>query len=221
MKEKVLISWSSGKDSALALYEILQERQYRVVALLTTVTEGYDRVSMHGVRRSLLEKQSQSLGFPLEKVFISPQANNQEYQDKMGATMRKYQRLGVTGVVFGDLFLEDVRQYREENLAQVGMRALEPLWGHDTRELAQRVIDLGFKAVTTCVDSQALDQRFAGKTLDKQFLDELPDRVDPCGENGEFHTFVYDGPIFKEAIDVQPGEVVFREDRFYYCDLID
>jgi uncharacterized protein (TIGR00290 family) len=101
------------------------------------------------------------------------------------------------------------------------MRALEPLWGHDTRELAQRVIDLGFKAVTTCVDSQALDQRFAGKTLDKQFLDELPDRVDPCGENGEFHTFVYDGPIFKEAIDVQPGEVVFREDRFYYCDLID
>jgi uncharacterized protein (TIGR00290 family) len=221
MKGKVLISWSSGKDSALALYEILKDRQYQVVGLLTTVTEGYDRVSMHGVRRSLLEKQSQSLGLPLEQVLISPQASNQEYQDKMGAAMRKYQRLGVTGVVFGDLFLADVRQYREENLAQVGMRALEPLWGRDTRELAQRVIDLGFKAITTCVDSQALDQSFAGKPLDKQFLDELPDGVDPCGEYGEFHTFVYDGPNFNEAIDVQLGEVIFREDRFYYCDLIE
>ncbi|MHC4365435.1 MAG: Dph6-related ATP pyrophosphatase [Planctomycetota bacterium] len=219
MKEKVLVCWSGGKDSALALWEIARDERYEIAALLTTVTEDYDRISMHGVRRILLERQAQSLGYPLEKVFISKGACDEEYESKMQMVLEKYMRAGVSSVVFGDIFLEDVRKYREEKLSKIGMKAIFPMWQSDTTELAHRFIESGFKAVITCVDSNVLDRKFVGRAFDEQFLSELPSTVDPCGENGEFHSFVYDGPIFRERVSHTIGEVVLRENRFYYCDL--
>lgn len=218
--EKVLVSWSGGKDSALALSEILESRQYQVAALLTTVTEGYDRISMHGVRRTMLERQARSLGFPLEKVWIPKEASNQEYEANMARVLDRYAQEGVSSVVFGDIFLEDLRKYREKNLAQMGMKGVFPLWKRDTRELARSLLFLGFKAVTTCVDSQALDRRFVGRVIDERFLSELPETVDPCGENGEYHSFVFEAPILRGRVSYAMGEVVLRENRFWYCDLI-
>jgi uncharacterized protein (TIGR00290 family) len=221
MKKPVLVSWSGGKDSAMALYELLEGEEYDVVALLTTVTQGYDRISMHGVRRTLLEAQASALGLPLEVVYISQEASNEEYEEKMQSLLEKHKSSGVSAVVFGDLFLLDVRAYREDNLARVGMGAIFPLWKRDTRNLAKTFVNLGFKAVTACVDTQLLGKDFAGRQLDEQFFKDLPEQVDPCGENGEYHTFVYDGPIFRQAVEFTPGELVLREERFYYCDLID
>jgi uncharacterized protein (TIGR00290 family) len=218
--EKVLISWSSGKDSALTLHEILQSSQYQVAALLTTVTEDYQRVSMHGVRVGLLDQQARALGIPLEKVFISGQATNAEYEAAMGKLLRKYQGLGIAKVVFGDIFLEDVRQYRVHNLAKIGMQAVFPLWRRDTRQLADELLQQGFRAMVTCVDGQALDCNFAGRLIDEAFFADLPPGIDPCGENGEFHSFVFDGPIFYQPVDFVPGETVLRDERFYFHDLI-
>jgi uncharacterized protein (TIGR00290 family) len=218
--EKVLLTWSGGKDSAMALHELQSSGAYEVLALLTTVTEQYDRVSMHGVRTVLLERQADSLGLPLEKVYIGANASNAEYEARMRDKLAYYDSRGVSSVAFGDLFLEDVRQYREENLSRVGMKGLFPLWGRDTRELAHSFIDLGFKAVITCVDSNLLDGAFVGRDFDGEFLAELPSAVDPCGENGEFHSFVYDGPLFRRRILHERGEIVLRDSRFYYCDLI-
>jgi len=220
MSEKVLFSWSGGKDSALALYEICKTRKYEIVALLTTLTEDYDRVSMQGVRRALLEKQTESLGYTLEKIFISKNCSNEEYEFKIREVLEKYLTLGVSHVVFGDIFLEDVRRYRDENLDNLGMKGIYPLWKLDTTNLAHRFIDLGFKAVVTCVDSKKLNRKFVGKLFDEQFLSELPPNVDPLGENGEFHSFVYEGPIFRERIAYTTGEVVLRDNRFYFCDLV-
>lgn len=220
MKEKVILSWSGGKDSTLALHELQKKENYEIVALLTTVTDDYDRISMHGVRRILLERQAESLGFPLEKVFISRRHSNEEYKSKMQDVLTKYLVSGVSSIAFGDIFLEDVRKYREDNLAKIKMKGIFPLWGRDTTELALAFIDLGFKAVITCIDSNALDKRFVGRAFDEQFLSELPDIADPCGENGEFHSFVYEGPIFQERILFTMGNVVLRDDRFYFCDLI-
>ena len=220
MKVKVILAWSGGKDSALALYELQKTENYEVAALLTTITRDYDRTSMHGLRRILLERQAQSLGFALEKVFISKNTTNEEYESKMREALVKYLTAGVSSVVFGDIFLEDVRKYREDNLSKIGMKAIFPVWKSDTTELAHTFIDSGFKAVVTCVDSNVLDKVFVGRVFDEQFLSELPATVDPCGENGEFHSFVYDGPIFGERILHTIGEVVLRENRFYYCDLI-
>jgi len=219
MKEKVILSWSGGKDSALALYELEKTESYEIAALLTTVTQGYDRISMHGVQRILLERQAECLGFPLEKVFISKDSSNEDYESKMREVLEKYVNDGVSCVVFGDIFLEDVRKYREDNLSKMGMKGIFPIWRRDTRELAHTFIDLGFTAVITCVDSDVLDKTFIGKAFDESFLSKLPSTVDPCGENGEFHSFVYDGPIFREPILHAKGEVVLRENRFYYCDL--
>jgi uncharacterized protein (TIGR00290 family) len=220
MSEKVLFSWSGGKDSAMALYEIQRAKDYEVAALLTTVTEDYDRVSMHGLRRLLLESQAESLGYPLEKIFISKNASNKEYESKMEEVLLKYKSAGVNSVVFGDIFLEDLRKYREDNLAKIGMKGIFPIWKRDSKELAQTFIDLGFKAVLICVDSKVLDRRFVGRAFDEQFLSELPPNIDSCGENGEFHSFVYDGPIFREKVSHEFGEVILRDNRFYYCDLI-
>lgn len=217
--EKVLFSWSSGKDSALALYEIQKSRDYEVAALLTTITGDYDRVSMHGVRRVLLEQQARVLGLSLEKIEITKNAGNDEYEAKMRQVLVRYQSLGVTSVIFGDIFLADIRKYREENLAKIGMKAVFPLWGKDTRELAQSMISNGFQAVTTCVDTQVLGKEFAGRHIDAHFLESLPEGIDPCGENGEYHSFVYDGPIFQSPIRIHLGEKVLRDDRFYYCDV--
>ena len=220
MAEKALFSWSGGKDSAIALYEIQKSSNYEILALLTTITEDYDRVSMHGLRRILLEQQAKSLGISLEKVFISKDASNEEYESKMKESLLKYKNAGVHSVVFGDIFLQDIRKYREVYLAKIGMKGVFPIWRRNTTELAHTFIDLRFKAITICVDSNVLDKRFVARDFDKQFLSELPPIVDPCGENGEFHSFVYDGPIFRENILFKKGEIVLRDNRFYYCDLI-
>ncbi len=218
--ENILVSWSGGKDSALALYEILKNRNYKISALLTTVTEEYDRISMHGVRRILLERQAASLGFPLEKVFISKNASNEEYESNMGQVLARYKEEGITSVMFGDIFLEDLRAYREDKLTALDMRGIFPLWERDTRELANSLTALGFKAITTCIDTNTLGRQFVGRMIDDQFLSELPPTVDACGENGEYHSFVFDGPIFKGRVSYTLGEIVLRENRFCYCDLI-
>lgn len=221
MTQKVLFCWSSGKDSALALSEILSCRDiYSVVSLLTTVTEDYDRVSMHGVRNDLLEQQSASLNIPLHKVIIQKDSTNDDYEAKMRDVLHLFKKQGVIAVVFGDIFLEDLRKYREDNMAKLGMNALFPLWKRDTKLLAQSFIDSGFKAIISCVDTKVLDSSFAGREFDSQFLSDLPASVDPCGENGEFHTFVYDGPIFEKKITVSRGEIVLRDERFCFCDLL-
>ena len=216
MAKKVLFSWSGGKDSALALYEISRSKRCEIAGLLTTVTEDYHRISMHGVREILLEQQASAIGLPLSKVFISKNGTNEEYESKMKEVLLKFQKLGVSSVVFGDIFLEDIRKYREENLAKVGMKGVFPIWGKDN--MPQTFIDLGFKAIVTCVDAKVLDKKFVGKLFDKNFLAELPTNVDPNGENGEFHSFVFDGPIFRQKIHYRIGEVVKR-DSFYFCDL--
>ncbi|MBI4974294.1 MAG: diphthine--ammonia ligase [Candidatus Omnitrophica bacterium] len=220
MREKVLFAWSGGKDSAMALYELKTKYDYEILALLTTITEGYDRISMHGVRRILLEQQANFLGIPLERVFISKSSSNEEYESKMREALTRYMNRGVSTVVFGDIFLEDLRRYREDNLSKIGMKGMFPIWKQDTAQLARAFIDLGFKAVVTCIDSNILDKRFVGRRFDHKFLSELPPSVDPCGENGEFHTFVYDGPIFQKGISYETGEIVLRNGHFYYCDLV-
>lgn len=220
MKQKILLAWSSGKDSALTLHELQKSDEYEVSALLTTITEDYDRISMHGVRRTLLEKQAESLGLPLIKVLITKNSGNDEYEAKMRNVLNECRGNGIQHAAFGDIFLEDVRKYREDNLAKVGMKGVFPIWKRDTTELAHTFIDLGFKAVITCVDTAVLDGSFAGRILDEQFLADLPAGIDPCGENGEFHSFVYAGPIFKEDISHKLGETVLRENRWRFCDVI-
>jgi uncharacterized protein (TIGR00290 family) len=214
--EKVLFSWSGGKDSAMALHTISGDKRYDVVGLLTTVTQGYNRISMHGVREALLEQQASSIGLPLSKVFLSKNGSNEEYEAKMKEVMLKTRETGVSTVAFGDIFLYEIKKYRESNLAKVGMNGIFPLWAKCN--LPQTFIDLGFKAIVTCVDAKVLDAKFAGRLFDREFLDELPTSVDPSGENGEFHSFVFDGPIFRKKISYEVGQIVKR-DSFYYCDL--
>jgi uncharacterized protein (TIGR00290 family) len=218
-RERVVLSWSGGKDSALALSELLRTSAYEVVGLLTTVTREYDRISMHGVRRALLEAQARATGLPLTVVEISAGAPNGEYEARMGEALARFRDEGVWTVAFGDLFLEEIRHYREERLEPVGMKALFPLWGRDTGELAREFVERGFRAMLACVDSQQLDGTFAGRDFDARLLAELPPSVDPCGENGEFHTFVHAGPVLSRPIPVRTGEVVCRDERFYFCDL--
>jgi uncharacterized protein (TIGR00290 family) len=215
----VLMSWSGGKDSCLALYEIQKSEDFRVAALLTTITRDYDRISMHGVRRTLLERQAASLGLSLHQVFITKDATNQEYETKMAEAFSMYRERGIDTVVFGDLFLEEIRDYRDQFLARHNMRGLYPVWRRNTTEFIREFIRLGFKAVITCVDGRVLDSSFAGMLIDEKFLSALPPDVDPCGENGEFHTFVFAGPNFKEAVNFSLGEKVAR-DSFWFCDLL-
>jgi uncharacterized protein (TIGR00290 family) len=220
MGKRLLLGWSGGKDSSLALHELKQEPDVEIAALLTTVTEGYDRISMHGVRRALLKEQVESLGFPLEEILIPQQCSNEIYEERMRQTLEKFRRQGISAAAFGDLFLKEVRSYREERMAKIGMTAVFPIWGKNTNDLARQFIELGFRAVIACVDTKALSQEFAGREYDAAFLRDLPVGIDPCGENGEFHTFVYDGPIFTRPINVQTGEKLLRDNRFFYCDLI-
>ncbi|MDD5422721.1 MAG: diphthine--ammonia ligase [Candidatus Omnitrophica bacterium] len=218
--EKAIMAWSGGKDSAMALYEIRKQREYDVVALLTTITEDYGRISMHGVRESLLEEQAASIGLPLEKVLIRKDCDNAKYEEAMAEVLTRYAATGVTSVIFGDIFLEDLRIYRENKLASVGLKGVFPLWKRDTAKLARDFIRSGFRSVLTCVDSKALDGSFAGRVFDEELLNSLPANVDPCGENGEFHSFAFDGPIFGKKIEFKTGETILRDNRFYYCDLI-
>lgn len=219
MVEKVVLSWSGGKDSARALYEMRQSHEYEVASLLTSFNGEYDRVTMHGVRRLLIEQQAASLSLPLEPVVLPRVASNEEYEAKLQVALVRLQGAGISAVAFGDIFLADLRKYREDNLARIGMKAVFPIWGRDTRELTRSFVSLGFQSIVTCVDSKILSKAFAGRMIDASFLAELPPGVDPCGENGEFHSFVFDGPIFKKRIPVIVGEVVSR-DSFYFCDLL-
>jgi uncharacterized protein (TIGR00290 family) len=235
MRPKAIFNWSSGKDSALALYRILKNDNYEVVSLLTSINEEYQRISMHGVHVTLLEQQASSLGIPLLKMEIPKEPSMEQYHEIMTNTMTELQSKGVTHSIFGDIFLEDLRSYREEQLKAVGMKAVFPLWKENTLDLINEFLDLGFKTIVTCVNETYLDKSFAGRMIDKDFISDLPENVDPCGENGEFHTFTFDGPIFTQPIKFEIGETVKKtypkpksdsdavnEDYvFWFCDLID
>lgn len=216
----VLLSWSGGKDSALALHALRRDGRYQVTGLLTTVNEHYGRVSMHGVREALLDQQAERLGLPLFKLKLSERPSNEEYERKMLAALEGFKAQGIRNVAFGDLFLEDIRQYRVDQMRRLGMQGLFPLWQRPTDRLAREFIALGFKAVLCCVDEQQLSTEFAGREFDDSLLKDLPAGVDPCGEHGEFHTFVYAGPIFNRPIVFTRGTHVQRDGRFQFCDLI-
>ncbi len=220
MKRKVLISWSGGKDSALALDALGRDGAFEVAGLLTTVTEDYQRISMHGIRRVVLEAQARSLGLPLNVVLIPKDSDLKLYERRMRETLDAARGEGVDAVAVGDIFLEGIRRYREEKLAQAGLKAVFPIWKRDTRELSREFIARGFKAFITCVDTQALDGSFSGRSYDDAFLADLPPTVDPCGENGEFHSCVVDCPIFSRPVRVARGETVLRDNRFQFCDLL-
>lgn len=218
-KVKAVLSWSSGKDSAYSLFTILNEKQFEVVALLTTVTDAFQRVSMHGVREELLEAQATSLGLPVHKIRIPNPCPNEIYEAKMTEYLNSQKKEGIRHVIFGDLFLEDLRKYREERLAAIGMNGVFPLWLRDTPPLAEKMIQDGFEAILSCVDLKKLPREFAGRKFDRTLLADLPAGTDPCGENGEFHSFVYGGPIFKRKIPVRVGETVER-DGFAFADIL-
>jgi uncharacterized protein (TIGR00290 family) len=216
---RVVLSWSGGKDSALALSCLRKDEDMVVSSLLVTITEEYDRVSMHGIRRELIVEQARALEIPLIIVKIPMGCINEDYEKRMEEATLKLKDDGVMTVAFGDIYLNDVRRYREANLAKVGMSALFPLWGLDTRPLASEFVK-DFKAIVTCVDTEQLDGGFSGRLLDESFLADLPQNVDHCGENGEFHTFVFDGPIFDRPVSYRAGERVLRENRFMFTDVL-
>lgn len=220
--EPVALSWSGGKDSSLALVTLRADPRYDVVALLTSITREYDRVSIHGVRRDLVEAQATAVGLPLIEVSLEQQSSNETYEVAFLEALKRMRLTypDVKLLAFGDLFLTDVREYRERLVAKGGFGALFPLWGRDTSELADEFIASGFRAHLVCVDTAQLPAAFAGRAFDAALLTELPQTVDRCGEHGEFHTFVSTGPIFTEPIRVRLGETVLREDRFVFCDLL-
>lgn len=218
-RPKAWLSWSSGKDSAWSLEVIRREGQYDVKALLTTVNAEYHRVAMHAVRESLLRAQAKSTGLPLVTVPIPNPCPNAAYEEAMAAAMRRARSEGITHMIFGDLFLEDIRRYREEKLAGTGIEPVFPLWEIDTRQLAQEMVAAGLRAMLTCVDPRKLNSSFAGRRFDAQLLADFPAEIDPCGENGEFHTFAYQGPMFHTPIQIDQGDVVER-DGFVFADAL-
>ncbi|MGH7660035.1 MAG: ATP-binding protein [Vulcanimicrobiaceae bacterium] len=218
IRPKAFVSWSSGKDSAFALCEARRLGLADIVGVLTTITEPYDRVAMHGVRTSVLDRQISALGLPCVKVLLPSACTNDVYETRMAAAMADIQSRGAQEMVFGDLFLEDIRAYREEKLAAAGMRGIFPLWKRDTAQLAREMIDSGLRAHLVCVDPKKLDRRFAGRAFDVSLLGELPPEIDPCGENGEFHTVVSDGPMFDASIPLAVGSTVER-DGFIFADV--
>lgn len=237
--KKAYLNWSSGKDAALALYQLQKEEKYSVEKLLTTCNSETERISMHGVRVELLVRQAKSLGIELHEISLHGNVSLADYNSVMAEAVEKLKSEQFTHSVFGDIFLEDLREYREKELHRVGIEAVFPLWKRDSSNLMETFLEAGFKAITVCVNSKFLDKFYCGKIIDKDFLASLPEGVDPCGENGEFHTFVFDGPIFKKPIDFKVGEVVekfytpssskddcFKKEEkswdtaFWYCDLL-
>jgi uncharacterized protein (TIGR00290 family) len=218
MPKKTVMSWSCGKDSATALWRLQQDPDYEVAGLLTTITEGYDRVSMSGVRHELLQAQAEALGLPVREVWIPPQCINPVYESRMGAAVEAMRAEGVEAVAFGDLFLEDVRAYRESTMAPTGLECVFPIWGEDTAELSRWMI-ANLTATLVCVDPAQVPAGLAGRAYDEALLADLPPSADPCGERGEFHTFVSNAPNFSAPIDVTPGETVERE-GFWFADLV-
>jgi len=221
MPEPLILSWSGGKDSALALDALRASGEHAPIVLLTSVTAGYERISIHGVRRELLRAQVEALGLPLHELTLQPECSNEAYDAALASALEALRaRYGTRRVAFGDLFLEDVRRYREVRVGALGLEPVFPLWGMDTAALAESFVARGFQARLVCVDTTQLDARFAGRAYDAALLDDLPRTVDPCGENGEFHTFVTAGPGFDTAVAYDVGEVVLRGGRFAYCDLV-
>ena len=218
LRKKTLISWSSGKDSAWTLHLLRQANQYEIVGLLTTINSSFDRVVMHGVRRELVEAQNEAAGLPLWRVPLPWPCSNQEYESAMAVACAKAVDAGVEVVAFGDLYLEDVRKYREDRMRGTGLTPVFPLWKLDTRQLINEMWAGGVRSRIVCLDPKKLSASFAGREVNQELVDEFPPGIDPCGENGEFHTFVYDGPMFAHAIPVQSGETVTR-DGFVFTDL--
>ena len=211
MKTKALFNWSSGKDSALALYKVLKNPEFEITCLLTSVNQEFQRISMHGVRVELLEQQAKSIGLPLEIMQIPEMPTMEVYESVMRETLSKLKKQGITNSIFGDIFLEDLRKYREDKLAEIGFNGIFPLWKIPTHELIHEFISLGFKTIVVCVNERFLDKSFVGRIIDQDFIHDLPENVDVCGENGEFHTFTFDGPIFSKPIDFDIGEIVYRK----------
>ncbi|TYP75203.1 Dph6-related ATP pyrophosphatase [Aquimarina intermedia] len=209
--KKTYFNWSSGKDSSLALYYILQQPDVEITRLITTVNKDYERVSMHGLRETLLDQQAQSLGIPLEKIYLPATVSMEAYTQIFQYKVENLKEAGFTHCVFGDIFLEDLRKYREKQLSKLNIQALFPLWKKNTTELLENFVNLGFKAITVCVNAKLLDASFCGRIIDHKFIDDLPIEVDPCGENGEFHTFVFDGPIFNTPIEFTIGDLIKRD----------
>ena len=208
--KKAYFNWSSGKDSALALYKILQNEEYKVEKLITNVNEDYQRVSMHGLHENLLDAQAESIGIPLEKIMFPADVTRDLYNQKMKDKTFELKSLGLNHAVFGDIFLEDLKNYRDSKLKEVGIAGVYPLWKQDTKKLLREFLALGFKTITVCVNAKLLGEEFVGRIIDEDFINELPDNVDVCGENGEFHTFCFAGPIFKKPIEFEIGEKIRR-----------
>lgn len=213
------MSWSSGKDSAWALYKLQQDPTIEVAGLFCTVNKEFDRVAMHGVRVELLQKQADSIGLPLEIIEIPYPCSNADYEKIMGEFVARVKDDDVECFAFGDLFLEDVRNYRVEKLAETDIEPIFPIWDIPTEKLSREMIDSGLRTVITCIDPRKISKEFAGREFTHDFLDSLPESTDPCGENGEFHSFVFDGPMFKEKIDIVVGDVVTRDD-FIFADVL-
>ncbi|MCU9594186.1 diphthine--ammonia ligase [Caldibacillus thermolactis] len=216
--KKALLSWSGGKDAAIALTEIYKNKDYEIVALLTTLTEDDKRVSMHGVRKALLDEQAKMLELPIEYVYIPPHANNQLYEQRMKKLLSKYLNYNVDTVIFGDLFIEEIRHYRENQLSNIGMKAVFPLWQKKPEDLINKFLYEKYQAVTVCIDQNVLPVSFLGKPLNEKFFSKLPETVNICGEHGEYHTFVYDCPLFKQAIPLKKGNITTKWNRFALCD---
>jgi uncharacterized protein (TIGR00290 family) len=226
-KHKTYFNWSSGKDSALALHYLLQDKDYSVDYLLTSVNAHHNRVSMHGLRMELLQQQVNAIGIPNGTIELPEQPTNVEYEKRMSEKVKQLKADGFEYAAFGDIFLEDLRKYREQQLEKLNIKTVFPLWKKDTKQLILEFIDLSFKAIVVCVNANFLDKSFAGRIIDKDFIKDLPKGIDTCGENGEFHTFCFDGSVFKHPIKFSIGETVFKEykgDRmksgFWFCDLL-
>ncbi len=218
-REKTWLCWSSGKDSAWTLHQLRQKNEVEVVALLSTLNRAAERVAMHAVREQLVQEQAAAAGLPLVEVWIPSPCSDEQYQAAMAEAVSRARAEGVTCMAFGDLYLEEVRRYREDKLAGTGIEPIFPLWGQKTDELCRQMVEAGLEARITCVDPRKLDRAFAGRSYDAALLDELPAGVDPCGENGEFHSFVHAGPMFDRSIPIRMGEVVER-DGFVFADVL-
>ncbi|HTQ65395.1 MAG TPA: diphthine--ammonia ligase [Puia sp.] len=232
------MNWSGGKDSALCLYKSLLSKKYHISYLLTSINAAHDRISMHGVRRNLLKAQASSIGIPLKTIELPEQPGMDEYEQAMMNKVNELKSSGCTYAIFGDIFLEDLRKYREDKLKEAGIECIFPLWKKDTTSLIKEFLALGFKSIIVCVNEQWLDKSFCGRIIDENFLSDLPSNVDPCGENGEFHSYVFEGPIFNHPVSIKKGDIVYRKyeapknmdnhsDKqpeqygFYFCDLLE
>ncbi|MBO8156378.1 MAG: diphthine--ammonia ligase [Bacillaceae bacterium] len=219
-KEKVIVSFSGGKDSMLALHRIVESSQFEIEGLLTTVNKGYGRTSIHGVREEILDAQAEALGFLVHKVYIPKRCTNEEYEQIMEEEMKRVKEAGVKYVVFGDIFLEDIRAYRENNLKSTGVHPLFPLWGEDPKHVMNEFLSLGYETLITTINEKKLPRSFLGKTINERLLQQFPKNVDICGENGEYHTFVVNGPLFAERLKIKPGHHQVEDDYYVYQDVV-